>query len=85
MTKMYILYRNGSMYFDHLSKHDLNWIKVNEIKCNVCYKETKKFLDRYGLKPTIYNCGNLQKYGKIVLSKPIAEKIMKDHNIEVIQ
>jgi len=85
MTKMYILYKNGSMYYDSLKPHGLTWIKVNEVRADYCYKETADFLKKYGLKPTIYNVANYQKYGKIVLPKPIAKRIIREHKLDVIE
>jgi len=83
MTKMYILYKDGRLYHDHIGKHGLTWAKVNNVHANHVYKEQGDFLKQYGLKTTIYNVGNLQKYGKIVLPEPIAKKLIKKHNLTV--
>jgi len=81
--KMYILYQDGRLYHDHLNRHGLDWTKVNNTHANHVYKETNDFLKQYGLKNTIYNVANLQKYGKIVLPEPIAKRIIKKHKLTV--
>ena len=83
--KRYILFKNGTMMHTDLSKVGLTWTQVNNVLVSNMTTEERMFLDHYGLKPSIYNVANLRKFGKIVLSEPIAKRIIEEHKIPLMR
>ena len=81
--KRYILFKSGILIHTDLSKVGLNWIKVNNVYTSHITREEKQFLEKYGLRPSIFNVANLRKFGKIVIPDAIAQKIITEQNIPV--
>jgi hypothetical protein len=53
-----------------------SWTQINEAQVKYMDKDEKEFLEKYGLKPTIFNVANLRKYGHIYLT---------EHDIKVVR
>lgn len=55
-----------------------SWESMHNIKVDYVSKEESEFLKRYGLKTTIFNVGNLRKYGAVQIY-PNDVKIALEH------
>lgn len=85
MTKKYVLYPDGRLFYDHLCQHGLDGVAIHKVKATSCYGMTRRFLIDMGLKRTVYNVGCLQMYGKIVLPEPIAKQLIAKGVVKVIE
>ena len=84
MTKYTFINKHGmikEMSFKEIKEKTgktITWADMNNIKADYFKKETKEFLDRYGLKHTIFNVANFQEWGHIQLYPHFQEVAIKN-------
>ncbi len=64
---MEFLNKNGEVVRRQLKDIGATWEKMNTLNVEQMTKEEKEYLERYGLRTTIFNVANLRTYGHVQL------------------